>query len=85
MPDARILNAATPGRFVERRFHRAGQALCALGKWELSAYVAQIKPIDLETLRALSGSAWACAYEWNAALAQRALQAPLMTGMPADD
>jgi len=85
MSDTRALDLTHPGwRFVQRRVVLAARHLRELEDWELSAYVAQIKPVDLVTLRALSGSDWACAYEWNAALAQRALVAPLMAATQVD-
>lgn len=73
------LDIAYPGwRFAQRRVQRAGDAMLELGEVELSAHVREVRPVAQQTLRALYGTDRVVVSEWNAALAYRALVAPLI-------
>lgn len=84
MTTGEALDTAYPGwRFAQRRVLRAGEAMLSLGEIEMSIHVREVRPVAQQTLRALYGTDRVVVSEWNAALAYRALVAPLMAGSQA--
>lgn len=74
------LDVTYPGwRFAQRRLERAAAALIELDDPELSRCWLGVVPVPKSLAKALVGHDRAVVLEWNAALAQRALVAPLMS------
>ena len=81
--DRAALDLTYPGwRFAERRLARAMAAMIELEDPELSHYRQTMARVPKSLVTALVGHDRAVVLEWNAALAQRALVAPLMTSTP---